>query len=1344
MRYLPEQTVVDVTRWERAGVPGGVRFTHPNPNDKKLWDVHGFWESNDHAADVLDWYGLELAADVTVPTRVTVTLTCSLCRNPREEALPEVTAAAVLVPGAPTFVPFAQFSFDEGMGVLPKGVVAVTVAADDGDAENEVEPTVVRFIAARELLLGCAVRGRALVAADPASTASYDVTLVNMLDAPQTVTASVRRHGKEVLATELADVTDATTIGENDRSVLPSVSGGSQYTVESDASAAAADEPASATAAATTASVVASKSSAGQSSSQQSASGPLVVTLQPRERRVVRLTVHSSERLAPYGHEDQLLVVTSASGASQTMRFVTVNHSDDYRTTLTKADIDGIKHKIATQDWAKAAYRQRYEQAERWQVPAVDPAADHLFQTRNSDEAYNCVLITLLSGERRFAEKSARFLREMIAPDGYFRTIKGGSQELVHEGEFFKFIAFTVDHMRGLDLLTDAEVARVHECFRTFMEIIRCEMMKGKLSNWQLCELQGCIECAAEMQDIEEMDYFMHCDGGILDHLSRGVLDDGWWYESAIGYNYLAMGTFLQLITTVDKWGFNLRDIQVPASYGRFSAYDDPMLPAADRIDGLTTEIWGKFEHNTRSVKQLVDSLTPFFSHDGVIFGMNDSSEDRAPAYQLMDPRYDLAYRIYREPSLLPLLATVPPEKRDLWYGVDELPAVDAAALSAFGRSVTSPVGGITMLRSQKPGRDLGEQYQVTVKTGVLGGAHGHYDRLALNSIRRFGKNFYNPENVWYSYHTFMYKFYVQNSVTHNMALVDLKQQDPTGAKTLQFRSDPDLQVVVQEIVTRWCNPPYGGWVVTSGADFAEQAWIEGRFVALPESGDAPKYASRSGYTEPITQRRATLVTDDYIVLVDYLSGSAEHQYDVLMHVNGLRSIVGEHGGALAYPCDDPADRDHFAYSTGGVASDGTIVDSVVAGVVSANAGEHGSDDGVAADTAAAGMTVDVTPDLMPDLTPDLTYRGVEPKLDPSPLSSGQFITDCHVFDARGTVKTSFDVDMSQFNGGKWMTNTRSNHNAPGIMHMDVWSVAPASRQIVVGCDPEYYQIQQKLHYAVFAGPVAGSFVKPASVAELSVAAAGASETVAAGASALVLADDAFTPDRYVGAQPLASGKFGAWIFGAGDVDVAVPEDAKSLTLQAVSDESFVAEENEHWPPVPSLFWGNGMVECADGMKVPIRSLLYTVENTVPVPADDLDYEGGPVKIDSKRMATSIPASPADAGAPAVVRVDLTADLVAAHGGAVRFMATVGADYPIGDERDRRRTLDIRAHGRTGSFVTVVEQHDGTPQVRSVRETPTADGRGGVIEVGLADGRTQRITVSDMTLANANITLSEE
>ncbi|MCH9276860.1 hypothetical protein JS533_011350, partial [Bifidobacterium amazonense] len=700
MRFIPDQTVIDVTRWPRTDISGGVRFTHENPADKHLWDVHGFRETNDHAADVLDWYGLELAADVSAPTPVTVTLTCSLCRNPREEALPEVTASAVLVPGAPTFVPFAQFSFDGGMGILPKGVIAVTVVAGGG-AAVDVAPdravalplTVVRFVAARELLLGCNVRGKAVDCDDPDATVSYDVTLMNMLDRAQTVTVIVKRHGKEVLATELADVTD---------DVMDDVT-----------------DDAAADASAT--------------------SGVLVVALAPHERRVVRLTVHSSERLAPYGHEDQLLVVTSASGESQAMRFVTVNSSDDCRTGLQREDIEEIRHTIATQDWAKAAYRIRYEQAERWIVPQIDPKADHLFVTLNSDEAYNASLVAMISGERRFADKVALLLKEMVSPDGYMRTLKAGSQELVHEGEYFKFVSFAYDHIRDLHLLTADEEARLHEACRTFMEIIRCEMMKGKLSNWQLRELAGCITSAAEMQDLEAIDYFMHCDGGILDHLSRGVLDDGWWYEASIGYNYLAMGIYLQLITIVDKWGFGLRDAQVPASYSRFGTYDDPMLPASDRIDGLTTEIWGKTTHNTRSVRQLVESMIPFFGHDGVIFGMNDSGEECAPAYERSEPRYDLAYRIYREPSLLPLLHTVPPEQRDVYFGVAELPPVDTDALTVFGESCQAPVAGITMLRSQASGRDLDEQYQVTVKTGVLGGAHGHYDRLALNSIRRFG-----------------------------------------------------------------------------------------------------------------------------------------------------------------------------------------------------------------------------------------------------------------------------------------------------------------------------------------------------------------------------------------------------------------------------------------------------------------------------------------------------------------------------------------------------------------------------------------------------------------------------
>lgn len=42
---------------------------------------------------------------------------------------------------------------------------------------------------------------------------------------------------------------------------------------------------------------------------------------------------------------------------------------------------------------------------------------------------------------------------------------------------------------------------------------------------------------------------------------------------------------------------------------------------------------------------------------------------------------------------------------------------------------------------------------------------------------------------------------------------------------------------------------------------------------SLPEVEDAPPYGELSVFTEPITQKRVMGVTDDYLVLFDYLKG---------------------------------------------------------------------------------------------------------------------------------------------------------------------------------------------------------------------------------------------------------------------------------------------------------------------------------------------------------------------------------------------------------------------------------------------------------------------------------------
>jgi hypothetical protein len=59
----------------------------------------------------------------------------------------------------------------------------------------------------------------------------------------------------------------------------------------------------------------------------------------------------------------------------------------------------------------------------------------------------------------------------------------------------------------------------------------------------------------------------------------------------------------------------------------------------------------------------------------------------------------------------------------------------------------------------------------------------------------------------------------------------------------------------------------------------------------VPIPKDTPKYGSLTGYTEPILQRRLLAVTDDYIVLADYLKGTKPHTFESLFQLKGFRGL---------------------------------------------------------------------------------------------------------------------------------------------------------------------------------------------------------------------------------------------------------------------------------------------------------------------------------------------------------------------------------------------------------------------------------------------------------------------
>ena len=187
---------------------------------------------------------------------------------------------------------------------------------------------------------------------------------------------------------------------------------------------------------------------------------------------------------------------------------------------------------------------------------------------------------------------------------------------------------------------------------------------------------------------------------------------------------------------------------------------------------------------------------------------------------------------------------------------------------SRISNDVSRPQG--IPVRVVQPGGRGEEQIMAVLKWGTHGGWHGHFDRTGLISMQRYGIDFYNSKASWFGYYHPMYKKWVQASVSHNMVMVDQLQQEAVKSDMLFFRAGEMMQASAVQTNARWCEVP----------DWPNQP---------TESGNMGVYFDPD--FKPVLQRRLMVVTDDYIVIADYLNSSQEHAFDWTIHPVGFKGI---------------------------------------------------------------------------------------------------------------------------------------------------------------------------------------------------------------------------------------------------------------------------------------------------------------------------------------------------------------------------------------------------------------------------------------------------------------------
>ncbi|WP_152541780.1 hypothetical protein [Saccharicrinis fermentans] len=614
---------------------------------------------------------------------------------------------------------------------------------------------------------------------------------------------------------------------------------------------------------------------------------PSLMDLEAGETKTCRLTVNIPAKLPAGIREKQLVkAISNGSGASlASMEFITAVRIPFPNIMFTVEGWQQVRDKVDKYDWAKESYMDYVGKADRWKPrkPAylnekegVSILGKPILSEAESKNILNCAIAYQLTQNKIYAKKCIEYLRPLVDEKmGYPARLVGGSNSFVGEGKFWQATARAYDLIRTSEVLTESDHERFEKTFRLFVTRTIQGNTRGAISNWNVAEITAALYCALNLQDWYLIDHLLNSSTGVYKHLEHGIMNDGWWYECAVGYNTWVATEFSEIAIALQPWGINFKDRQFPMGTSKHFS-----LLASRRksgIMGMEFEKWGNIERNSIGIKDMWDAAIPFVDFRGVLLAVNDALEGK-----LSGKDYELAYYLYRDPEYAAIVNRS--EKRDLLYGVPDLPKVNSEKMkqSAYADNM-----GIVQLRSQTKNREQRDQIQAALHYGSHGGYHGHFDRTNLVSMMRYGRSFYGTLMYWYGYSSYLYKFLKQTSINKNMVVVDEKMQQPVENYRTLFHAGEMMQATVVETNSRWSYPPYGG-----GHDLEKAMWQEGRSIFIPE--DVPDYGQCTGFTEPVMQRRLMLVMDDYVVLADYLEGEQEHQFDWTFNAKGFKGIEAD------------------------------------------------------------------------------------------------------------------------------------------------------------------------------------------------------------------------------------------------------------------------------------------------------------------------------------------------------------------------------------------------------------------------------------------------------------------
>lgn len=274
--------------------------------------------------------------------------------------------------------------------------------------------------------------------------------------------------------------------------------------------------------------------------------------------------------------------------------------------------------------------------------------------------------------------------------------------------------------------------------------------------------LNAALACVYTVQrNQDKLDSLINGEGGLVHHLSIGVMPDHFEFEGSTYYHIFVLRAYLIVAEMAERFKINLFDIK---------------------------------GEKGQSFEGMFDVLVTFSNEQGLIAALHDGPYKRVPFARELAEIFEIGLTHYDNQAYIPILA----EANRQMYGSAERQGLEALVFGSGDLDLTVrmpersshlfPESGFAV------GRHSDNSLSFFVDFGPHGGSHGHFDKLHLTINHQAGA--VTPDLGMVPYGSSLRTEWYPETASHNTVSIGGQSQQPHTGKCVKYEANDKFTMI--------------------------------------------------------------------------------------------------------------------------------------------------------------------------------------------------------------------------------------------------------------------------------------------------------------------------------------------------------------------------------------------------------------------------------------------------------------------------------------------------------------------------------------------------------------------